>query len=125
MRLILIILVLASFGVEGNRAAAQIRRYQPARPTISPYLNLLRRDVGPLPNYHALVRPYLEQQSRNQEMSRAIQRNAERLEMLTQGPQRLRPAPVRPTGSGGRFQNYHHRSGEYFRLPRRIRVARP
>jgi len=45
---------------------AQTPRYQPARPTISPYLNLFRGNTGPLPNYYSLVRPQLYQQDFNQ-----------------------------------------------------------
>jgi hypothetical protein len=42
-------------------------RYQPARPTISPYLNLYRFNAGPLPNYYSLVRPELNQLHFNQQ----------------------------------------------------------
>lgn len=47
--------------------AQQVRRYQPATPTISPYLNLFRFNNGPLPNYYSLVRPQLQQQVINRD----------------------------------------------------------
>jgi hypothetical protein len=43
------------------------RPYEPSIPTISPYLSLLRPDIGPLPNYHGLVLLMLRQQELNQE----------------------------------------------------------
>jgi hypothetical protein len=52
---------------------AQTPRYQPARPTVSPYLNLFRNNTGPLPNYYSLVRPQLQQQDFNQRQLTAQQ----------------------------------------------------
>jgi hypothetical protein len=56
---------------------AQTPRYQPSRPTVSPYLNLFRNNTGPLPNYYSLVRPQLNQLDFNQrQMTAQQQQNA-------------------------------------------------
>ncbi len=50
--------------------AAQIMR----RPTVSPYLNLLRPSgIGQVPNYQTIVRPELEQRRLNQQQGAEIQ----------------------------------------------------
>lgn len=51
-------------------------RYTLSRPTVSPYLNLLRRnsEFNPLPNYQTLVRPQLEQRQQSQQRDMAISR---------------------------------------------------
>ncbi len=59
------VVVLASFATADCHA--QGPRYQPSRPTVSPYLNLFRNNTGPLPNYYSLVRPELYQQRINQQ----------------------------------------------------------
>lgn len=41
-------------------------------PTVSPYLNLLRRDAGPITNYFTLVRPQLQTQAIEREQQREI-----------------------------------------------------
>jgi hypothetical protein len=106
-------------------AEAQARRYRPSRPTVSPYLNLLRPDVGPLPNYHALVRPQLEQQITNKEIAAALEANSKRLQFLQSGQGRVRDSGVRATGISGGFQSAFNRSGSsYFRYPRVARVRR-
>jgi hypothetical protein len=90
-------------------------RYQPSRPTVSPYLNLLRRDAGPVPNYHTLVRPQLQQQAINQQQ-RAINqqqqsqiRNQQRdLDRVQSGLLQMRSPQASPTGTGSAFMNYSH-----------------
>ena len=91
----------------GSRASngQDILRYSPRRPTISPYLNLLRNDNGTLPNYYSLVRPQLYQQSfdnrilmANRAQERAVQRLSDVTSAETTGP----------TGSGSTFGNLSH-----------------
>jgi hypothetical protein len=60
------VVVLASLAA-ADCQAQQAPRYQPSRPTVSPYLNLFRNNTGPLPNYYSLVRPELYQQRFNQQ----------------------------------------------------------
>jgi len=55
----------AGIGIEN--CSAQVLRYQPRRPTTSPYLNLSRLQTGPIPNYYSLVRPLQRQRALNQQ----------------------------------------------------------
>lgn len=91
----------------GSRASngQDIPRYSPQRPTISPYLNLLRNDNGSLPNYYSLVRPQLFQQSfdnrvlmANRAQERAIQKLSDLASTETTGA----------TGSGSSFGDLSH-----------------
>lgn len=103
------------------------RTYEPTKPTVSPYLNLLRTNFGPLPNYQSLVRPQLRQQSFNQSASRAIEYNLRQVATLErsvppqrQGRIRVRSAPMRPTGVAGQFQYFSH----YFPIRQTPRTRR-
>ena len=81
------------------------------RPTISPYLNLLRSDEGgAAPNYHAFVRPQLQQNRVNQQQTRRNQTVYRQLQSIqsrpafpTQGSQRMYP-----TGHRTLFLNHMH-----------------
>lgn len=77
-----------------------VQRYQPATPTLSPYLNLLGRQ-GVLPNYYALVRPLERQQQFNQQ-SLDFRRQQE---ITNQALERqfAQPSTINPTGSAGGF----------------------
>jgi hypothetical protein len=85
------------------------------KPTVSPYLNLLRGNTGPVPNYHSLVRPQLQQQAINQQQ-RAInlkqqslsQANQQGIQRVQQGLFELRQSQASPTGTGGGFMNFSH-----------------
>ena len=88
-----------------------VQKYLYNRPTVSPYLNLLRfdqRDSG-IPNYQTLVRPMLEQRERN----RAAQKDISRLQSQVGS---LRSDFVRSqqnqagfrTGHPTRFMTYSH-----------------
>ncbi len=90
-------------------------RYQPATPTISPYLNLLRQDTGPVPNYYSLVRPQLQQQAVNDQQQGFNQRQQQtnllqqqEITAVNKGLVELRPAPIRATGTAGGFMNRSH-----------------
>ena len=106
----------------GPAHAQGLGTYEPSSPTVSPYLNLLRSNFGPLPNYHSLVRPQLRQQTFNREASREIQYNLRQLNALSQTPPgqeptgniRVRQSQVAPTGLPGQFQYFSH----YFPPPR-------
>ncbi|RIK74243.1 MAG: hypothetical protein DCC67_16870 [Planctomycetota bacterium] len=106
-------LALATFDI-GASHGQQIRRYRPASPTVSPYLNLLRNnDIGGLPNYYSLVRPQLQQQQFNtqqqqfnrQQMALSAQQSAAIGTLSTQ----LQPM-TSPTGKGSGFMT----EGRYF-----------
>lgn len=121
------IAILAGIAVgTSQQAAAQgIQRFQPSRPSVSPYLNLLRFNPGPLPNYQALVRPALQQRTLNQQQrsfnqrqqTTFIQQNAviQRLQTdfvrTQQGPATGSSSGFQTQGSRSTFQN----SSAYFR----------
>ena len=79
------------------------------RPVISPYLNLLRPNAGPLPNYHTWVRPQLEQQEFNDQQTRQVQ-SLQRQVMSNRmgGDRNTGSSGLRPTGHGSTFMNYSH-----------------
>jgi hypothetical protein len=90
-------------------------RYEPARPTVSPYLNLFRRDLGRVPNYYTLVRPQLQQQAINERTQATLQRQRTQLQGVRQQLLNVERSTMRPTGSGGGFMNYSH----YYNAPAR------
>jgi hypothetical protein len=59
MRRILLTGLIAG-GLAALSAGPAAAQYRPARPTWSPYLNLLRRDSSLIQNYQGLVRPEIE-----------------------------------------------------------------
>lgn len=106
-------------------SAQRPTRFQSNRPTVSPYLNLLRFNPSPLPNYQALVRPALQQGVLNrqqqafsqQQQTTLIQQNAviQRLQsdlvQAQQGPATGSSSGFQAPGSRATFQN----SSRYFR----------
>ncbi|MCA9236069.1 MAG: hypothetical protein KDA44_11395 [Planctomycetales bacterium] len=89
-------------------AAAQVRRYQPSTPTVSPYLNLTRQNNSGLPNYYGLVRPQLNQQAFNQRQLRFEASQARSLSQLRTDVQ----TSLTPTGKGAGFMTVD-RAGPY------------
>lgn len=101
--------VMAGLAFLAGEAAAQSPRgiapysgrYQPSRPTVSPYINLFRDQRGPIPNYHLYVRPILQQESINAQYGAAVQQ-------LEQGLRQTQTTPLGPTGIGAGFRNFSH-----------------
>jgi hypothetical protein len=89
-------------------------RYQPTRPTISPYLNLLRRNAGPLPNYYSLVRPQLQQLETNRQQQAVNSQHRGELQTLNRQVLTISESPAASTGTGAVFRNYSH----YYSLDR-------
>ena len=89
----------------GQRRAGQ---YVPARPTTSPYLNLLRDDIGIVPNYHALVRPQQRQQQVNQQQQQTIRQQQRQIQDLNRDVLQIRDPNIRATGTASSFMNYSH-----------------
>ena len=85
------------------------RRYQPATPTVSPYLNLTRSNVGGLPNYYSLVRPQLQQQAFNNQQ-RVLNAQQQALQIQQSAAvDRLRNSlqqTIAPTGKRAGFMTY-------------------
>ena len=81
-----------------------------SRPTVSPYLNLLREDGIGLPTYHTLVRPSLEQRSTNQRQAMAIRQVQDQFNSVVASQQsgRGRSTGIRPTGHATQFMNFLH-----------------
>jgi hypothetical protein len=97
--------------------AAQGRpgQYTPSRPTVSPYLNLLRRDAGPVTNYYTQVRPQQQQQTINQQQQAInlqqeslLQTQQQGLRTVQNGLLQIREPQANPTGTGGGFMNFSH-----------------
>jgi hypothetical protein len=107
------LVLLAGIALGCSRSQGQYppARYQPSRPTVSPYLNLLRTDRGPLPNYYTFVRPQLEQQWTNQQLQAGIVQNRTNLQALGQQVGQIQAATMQPTGTGASFMNYSHYYG--------------
>ncbi|MEQ9408766.1 MAG: hypothetical protein RIK87_13610 [Fuerstiella sp.] len=100
-----------------SAVAQDTPRYSPQRPTVSPYLNLLRNNTGPLPNYYSLVRPQLDQRSFDNRISSVTRSQGiavQRLSSLSAS----RQSDV--TGSGSGFNNYSH----FYRMPARMSARR-
>ena len=101
---------------DAGAAMAQVRRYEPSRPTVSPYLNLFRRENNPyLPNYHSFVRPLQQQHQANQLQQQALQQQSRALQQLQSQVQQVEQGRatgplVAPTGKGSWFLQQGSRS---------------
>lgn len=77
------------------------QRYQPSRPTLSPYLNLLRTNPSVVPNYYSFVRPEQQQRAFNRRQQEVLLRQNTAIRQLQSGQLRLDPSgPVSGTRSG-------------------------
>jgi TolA-binding protein len=119
-RLLLALLVVGLHALQTAPASmAQVRRYEPGRPTVSPYLNLFRNDGfdnRALPNYHSLVRPLQQQHDTNQMQQRLLQQQRQTLRQLDSNIQDIERRAttgqlVAPTGQGSWFGRPSRRSG--------------
>jgi len=87
-----------------------------SRPTVSPYLNLLRRGQSPALNYYNLVRPQNQFYQSIQQLQQDVGTNAQDLSVLQQTPTGLPP-----TGHLAGFMT----QGAYFMTMGRGQLARP
>ena len=106
LSLVAVLLVLHA----ASASLAQVRRYEPSRPTVSPYLQLFRDDVRnqPLPNYYAYVRPLQQQYQVNQTQQRLLQQQSRTIGQLQTNMQSLERRQIEgplvaPTGKGSWF----------------------
>ena len=94
------LLVLGSISLSTSDAFSQYRDNRgsvPNRPTVSPYLNLLRRGGGIGLNYYGLVKPeqrLRDQARRQQQQTRELERNQRRI--AEQQRQLLNPYSLPP-----------------------------
>jgi hypothetical protein len=100
------LVMLAGTGV--SHAQYQQRRYEPSRPTVSPYLNLFRFNDSVIPNYQSLVRPEQQalrfkqqQQQLNRQQQRELGKIQSNIRVLQQPP--VNTQLVAPTGKGSWF----------------------
>jgi len=112
--LLLAILICGLAWAQGEMASAQKTaqrpgRYQPTRPTMSPYLNLLRRDVSAVPNYYSFVRPQQRQLEFNRQEQMLRRKQAHTLGKI-QNDIQLGQAPIHSTGTGSGFMQPGSRS---------------
>lgn len=84
-------------------SAQGLERYQPATPTVSPYLNLGRFNTGGLPNYYSLVRPLNRQRQVNAQAQRLQRQQGVALQRLERATQIQPVGPQVSTGTGSRF----------------------
>lgn len=107
------------FGIT-KEGMSQLRRYSspyvsPAGPTISPYLNLFRQDVGGIYDpYNQYVLPAQQAQSRLNQAMRQQQLEANQLRsnigQLQGELKQIRETGAAPTGVGAKFMNH----GQFF-----------
>jgi hypothetical protein len=101
-------LVLPQANVEAQQ---RVERYQPARPALSPYLELFRQDSGVVDPFNAFVEPRRRLQSQSRQFQREIagqQTTINELQRQVQGQIEIRPTGARPTGTGATFMNHSH-----------------
>ena len=108
------VLILVAFAHEASAqvgTSAYVRSYLLSRPTVSPYLNLLRVDgFGGAANYQTLVRPQIEARQQAQLQERQLGLVQQRLGAqqasldALRGPRAQR---VFSTGHTTRFMNTH------------------
>ena len=111
---------------------AQVARYQPQRPTVSPYLNLTRLNNGGVPNYYSLVRPQLQQQDFNARTETLQRQQTGQLLQLERSAQSsiVGSTPAAPTGTASWFMTpsttstFRDTSG-YYPQPRLPRQSQP
>jgi hypothetical protein len=87
---------------QGPRPTPRPNIGQPSRPTVSPYLNLLRRGNSPAFNYYTLVRP----QQQFQQSVQQLQQDVAALPPTVGGQEG--PSGLPTTGHPTQFMNYSH-----------------
>jgi len=118
--LLLVILICGFAWAQGELASAQgylarrapaqrAGRYRPTRPTMSPYLNLLRNNNGAIPNYYSFVRPQQRQKEFNRREQILRSKQAHTLGKIQNSIQQGQ-APIHATGTGSGFMQPGTRS---------------
>ena len=106
---LLLIVTIGILGFAAEPSSAQVRRYQPSRPTTSSYLNLTRFNPTATPNYYSLVRPSQQQRAFNQqEQALRGQQAGAILQLQNDVQQGLQPAGT--TGNRSSFLRPSSRS---------------
>lgn len=96
-------------GVALAGTATQAAAQDPvARPPLSPYLQLLRRQDGLLPNYQQFVRPRIEVRNQLQQGRSIAESLNRRISRVAEGQRRFEATGVRATGGAGGYMNFLH-----------------
>ncbi|QDS96065.1 hypothetical protein FF011L_48690 [Roseimaritima multifibrata] len=90
------------------------RSYEPATPTMSPYIGLLQSNSGPIPNYFSLVRPRVDQQQFNSQVRATERIRSLQIQQLSRGAARNEEALE--TGNQAGFMQFLH----YYPAPRSV-----
>lgn len=98
-RATLALAVVGSWLVYCQGGVAQVRRYQPSSPTVSPYLDLTRPNFGGVSNYYSLVRPQQQQRAFNLEEQALRRHQSQTLGRLQNDFLRTTTLPATGTGS--------------------------
>lgn len=85
-QILAILLLLGLTAMPEVAHAQRPQRYQPARPTVSPYLNLLRANPSSVPNYYSFVRPQQRQIAINRQQQEVLLRQNTAIRRLQNGP---------------------------------------
>jgi hypothetical protein len=97
------------YATRSRPVARSAADYLVSRPTVSPYLNLLRAESDiTMPNYHTLVRPAIESRQQSAEQSteiRRLQSNVTNMQGKLAGKNR---GSQFSTGHPTRFMSYLH-----------------
>jgi hypothetical protein len=101
-KLLALAIAAAAISLACQNCVAQVRRYEPQTPTLSPYLGLSLFNNGSVPNYYAFVRPRLQQRALNLQEQALTRQNAGQIQRLENDVQRG-IVPVAQTGTGSWF----------------------
>lgn len=97
-------------------------QYQPANPTMSPYVGLLQGNTGAIPNYFSLVRPRLEQRAFNQQLQSTSRLQPIDIQQSTSSS--ATPSTRFQTGKNAGFGRYLHYYPEISPAARRLPSGR-
>jgi hypothetical protein len=100
--------VLGACQAGAQAQSPRVRRQAPSfmsRPTVSPYLNLLRPNGGPLPNYYSLVRPEIEARAGINRNAQSLNNLQSQVRGLEQNQRSLGQNEIRTTGHSTFFMN--------------------
>jgi hypothetical protein len=86
------------------------RRYQPRRPTFSPYHDYFRQDTGLLDQYNTFVVPRRRLTSDMSQMQGTIDSQQAEIDSLNRQLLQINGTLAGPTGKAGTFMNY----GRYY-----------
>lgn len=95
-------------------AQEPVPRYRsPYGPTLSPYLDYFRRDVGVLDRYNAFVSPQIQQRQRFRRIEQGVDAYQRDVRQMREEIAEIREPDAPATGTASDFMNFSH----YYRVP--------